>query len=201
MENNEEENYDVNLLEDEFEIDNWTEEEEEDVYATENDIWFLKLFKNENNGYMEIELKVKKSYDYQKIYKFNFTIYNKDDDTNFIISDGFTRFGMKDFTSGRLKIFRIKSLIKKRIINDENDGFKLKFTITSKIVPLYDYINCITSKINDKYRKEVLEEDYYEWIFENEQNERIDQNNPLESNEFLIGGYKWKLLLEKNEKN
>ena len=61
---------------------------------------------------------------------------------------------------------------------------------------MYDYINDITSRINNKYRKVVLEEDYYEWIFEKEQINQINQNNPLSltSNEFLIGGYKWYFL-------
>ena len=37
---------------------------------------------------MEVELKVNKSYDYQKLYKFNFTIYKKNDDNCFLVSDG-----------------------------------------------------------------------------------------------------------------
>ena len=109
------------------------------------------------------------------------------------ILSGFTFNGIRNFTTGRIKIFKIKKLIKRSIIKNENDGFNLKIEVNSRVFPMCHYINDIKNMIDNKCRKDILAEGYYEWIFNDEYDNSIPNNvnELIMSNEFKIGGYKW----------
>lgn len=192
-------NQHINLFDYIWKVSNWPNDIEKSLRVSK-DMWEIELFKN--NGFMEIELRLNNSYDYQKKYQFNFTIYDINNKNSFD-SEGFTFNGIRNFTTGRIKIFKIKKLIKRSIIKNENDGFNLKIEVNSRVFPMCHYINDIKNMIDNKCRKDILAEGYYEWIFNDEYDNSIPNNvnELIMSNEFKIGGYKWHLQLRKNDKN
>jgi len=85
--------------------------------------------------------------------------------------------------------------MEKSIIGEDEYNYKLEIEITSKTIPMYDFINSIKNEIDNKYNKSILGEDYYEWIIDDE-NVEYDKDDKdyikqIKSKPFKIGCYNW----------